>query len=44
MQIGNKVVRALLMLQVDVLSNCAEVVAPMETASGLNAGKNAHSD
>ena len=41
-QIGNEIKgRFGLVLQVDVLPNCAEVIAPMETPGGLDAGKNA---
>ena len=38
-QIGNEVVRFIAVLQVDVLPDGAEVVAPVESASGLNAGE-----
>ncbi len=42
MQIGHEVERLLVLLQLDVLPDRAEVVAPVNLASGLDAGKNAH--
>ena len=41
-QVGDEVVRLLVVLQVDVLADGAEVVAPVESAGGLNAAENLH--
>ena len=41
-QIGDEVIRLIFVLQGNVLADGAEVIAPVEAAGRLNAGKNTH--
>src|SRR5438045_8995942 len=42
MQIRDEIKRGIFMLQIDVLPDGAEIVAPVKSARRLNAGENAH--